>query len=83
MKVLKKKNKYEKVAPLPRGWISLMEAKRLAGSDNNYQKSYARLASLLQDGWKFCERQEYREALAKEKKETKNISNRPDSEIIK
>ena len=71
MKVLKKKNKYEKVAPLPSGWVSLILAKNLADSNNKHRKSYARLVNLLEDGWKFCERQEYREALAKEKKESK------------
>ena len=72
MKVLKKKNKYEKVEPLPRGYVSLILAKELADSNNRYQKSYARLVSLLQDGWRFCEREEYREALAKRKKEAKS-----------
>ena len=79
MKVLKKKNKYEKVAPLPRGYISLILAKRLADSNNRYKKSYSRLVNLLQDGWSFSSREEGKKALAKKikpksKKESKNKS---------
>ena len=69
MKIVRKGNKYEKVTPLPKGWLSLNLVSRLKDVDNEYQKSYERLAHLLENGWSFCSREKYRKA---EKSELKN-----------
>jgi len=67
MKIIKKGNKYEKVSPLPKGWLSLILANRLKAVDNKYQKSYERLAKLLEDGYSFTNKESYRENQAKKK----------------
>ena len=72
MKVLKKKNKYEKVTPLPRGYISLILARKLKDTKNKYRESYKKIVNLLEDGWSFCGREEYRESVAKEKSKNKS-----------
>jgi len=74
MKVLKKKNKYEKVEPLPRGYISLILARKLKEINNKYRKSYEKIINLLEDGYRFASRESYRENQAKnqaKKKPTK------------
>ena len=71
MKALKKKNRYEKVAPLPKGYASLSEANKMKDTDTKYRKSYKKLADLLQDGWKFCGKGEYRKALSEREKVAK------------
>lgn len=72
MKVLKKKNKYEKVSPLPKGWVSLNLANKQKDTNNKYSDSYARLTSLLENSWSFSNRESYRKALKKKEGQVSN-----------
>tara|TARA_B100000959_G_scaffold223836_1_gene237319 strand:- start:323 stop:520 length:198 start_codon:yes stop_codon:yes gene_type:complete len=65
MKTLKKGKKYDKVSPLPNGWIGKAEVAKQAESKGQYQRSFEKLKKLLDTGWKFCPREEYRKNLKK------------------
>ena len=65
MKTLKKGKKYDKVSPLPNGWVGEMEVAKQAESEGQYRESFRKLKRLLDDGWQFCPREEYRKNLKK------------------
>lgn len=60
MKTLKKGKKYDKVFPLPNGWISEVETAKQAERKGKYREPFRKLKKLLDDGWQFCPREEYR-----------------------
>ena len=65
MKTLKKGKKYDKVSPLPNGWIGPMEVAKQTECKGQYRESFRKLKKLLDDGWQFCPREEYRKNLKK------------------
>ena len=59
MKILKKGKKYTKVSPLPNGWIGAKCVARGAESKGKYAKAFQELKKLLDDGWRYCPKEEF------------------------
>ena len=71
-KVLKRNNEYKVVSPLPKEWLSKEVASRYAGENSKFKSSFENLNRLLEDGWKFCSRQEMKTAKSKQERPNKN-----------
>ena len=65
MKALKKGKKYNRVQPLPNGWLGPNAISNGAATVNVYQKSFRELKLLLDEGWKFCGKEKMRLATTK------------------
>tara|TARA_B100001971_G_C17990789_1_gene432199 strand:+ start:300 stop:521 length:222 start_codon:yes stop_codon:yes gene_type:complete len=63
MKTLRKGKKYAKVSPLPKGWHGIKGVTKETESKGQYRKSFRQLKKLLDDGWQYCPREEYRKSL--------------------